>query len=101
MEKFLIDILNKHAQKYNNLTIESNLDFVKRGAFLNAIEGYHSLRDLDDEELRDELMVIAQTIRSLMEKQNKDSTQHFELSCHLQYWFELTDELKKVRIIGE
>jgi hypothetical protein len=95
---FLTQILDKHREKYNNLKIENNFDLLKREYKLKAIESYYSLNHLMDDELRKELLEKAYKFREDLDNSDRESEEHYDYACRLEYWFELTDELKEVHI---
>lgn len=101
MERRLIQILDEHRSKYNTMRIQTNLDIIKREAILKSIEEYYKLKKLDDEELRDKLSSIALDLRMRINSLDKSTEKYFVLSCELQYWYEITDAMKSVRIVGE
>jgi hypothetical protein len=98
--KTLSEILDQHKEKYNNLKIENNFDIIKREAKLNAIESYYSFGQLNDAELREKLIEVAHSIKINHDSVEKGTEYQYIFGCHLEYWYELTDELKKVYIVG-
>jgi hypothetical protein len=98
----LTQILDKHVEKYNNLKIENNFDLLKREFKLKEIESYYSLKHLPDKELREVIFEKAVQIRKKkdqLEIENRNSEEHYDYACRIEYWFELTDELKEVYIL--
>ena len=98
----LTRILDEHIEKYNNLKIENNFDFLKREFKLKEIETYYSYKHLPDAELREELLKKAMEIREKkdqLEIENRSSEEYYDYCCRIEYWFELTDELKTTFIL--
>ncbi len=100
MVKTLAEILDADKVKYNNMNIQNSFDIIKREGKLEAIEHFYALAHLDDYELRKELVEIAIFIRGRIDQEEEGSEVQYKLKCHIEYWYELTDTLKKVQIIG-